>query len=60
MGGGRLPVCSSNGHALWRRVWARWGREEQPGTHPGPPPLACHVTFVCPTGGIWSPEPVEN
>lgn len=30
------------------------------GTHPGPPPLACHVTFVCPTGGIWSPEPVEN
>lgn len=34
MGGGRLPVCSSNGHALWRRVWARWGREEQPGHTP--------------------------
>lgn len=34
MGGGRLPVCSSNGHALWRRVWARWGPEEQPGHTP--------------------------
>lgn len=30
------------------------------GTRPGPPPLVCHVTFVCPTGGIWSPEQVEN
>lgn len=34
-------------------------RRSSRGTHPGSPPLACHVTFVCPTGGIRSPEPVE-
>lgn len=29
------------------------------GTHPGPPLLAGLVTFVCLTGGIRSPQPVE-
>lgn len=44
MGGGRLPVCSSNGHALWRRVWARWGRGEQPGhTQDRPTLLPCDL-----------------